>query len=62
MKTLSEYDFPDRRWEPDGYNMKEVPDATPPNFRILLDHVNKLTTEFNALKERVTGEKDNNDE
>lgn len=56
MKTLSEYDFPDRRWEPNGYDMK-VPDSTPMNFRILIDHVNKLTTEFNALKERVTGDK-----
>lgn len=50
---LYEEDFPDTKYEPDGYYWKQVPEATPRNFLKLLNLVNQLVDEVNELNRKL---------
>ena len=48
-EKLTAWDFWDNHQEPDGYDMKTVPDATSRNFNKLLDEHNNLVEVVNTL-------------
>jgi hypothetical protein len=50
-KKLFAWDLPDTHMEPDGYDMKSVPELTLRNFETLLEEYNNLVECFNAMAE-----------
>lgn len=50
MKPISKIDdWPDKSWEPDGYDMKTVPTLSLFNFMRLSEKVDELTDRINEL-------------
>lgn len=49
LDELSSYDFPDKKWVPNGYDETQVPTATDRNFQILIDAHNQLVYAVNDL-------------
>ena len=47
IKQLSEYDFPDLKWVPDGYDMKEVVCMSDNNIQIVVDKINEVIAQLN---------------
>lgn len=52
-EELSEWDFPDTKYVPDGYHMTSIPQSTDDNFNKLLSEYNKLVVVVNLLSEKV---------
>lgn len=53
IRPIRMYDMPDTVMIPDGYDVKEVPEATRENILVLMHKINDLVTEINELKEKL---------
>ena len=49
METLNSWDFPDTKHIPEGYNFKEIPEATPENIVVLMNKINELIRTINTM-------------
>ena len=49
LNELSDYDFPDTEWVPNGYDMTQIPKNTTKNFNKLVEEHNKLVRVVNEL-------------
>lgn len=49
LKELSDWDFPDTKYVPDGYDMTSVAIASDANFQKLLEEHNKLVEVVNGI-------------
>ncbi len=49
LENLAKWDFPDKKYIPDGYDLTDVPDATPENMVVLMDAINGLVDRINSL-------------
>lgn len=52
-KQLTDWDFPDTKWIPNGYDMTQAPDFTADNFTKLLDKHNELVELVNLLADKA---------
>ena len=50
IRTLSEWDFPDRKYVSDGYEMESVPEATSKNIVVLMNKINELIEIINQMR------------
>lgn len=50
IEELSVYDLPNRKTEPDGYDLKEVPDMSAANIAVLMDKINEVVRMVNKLE------------
>jgi hypothetical protein len=46
---LSDWDFPDSDWEPDGYDMKQAPALSKANLQVLISEHNNLVEVVNHI-------------
>jgi hypothetical protein len=46
-EKLDDYDFPDTKWESDGYGMTQTPTASDRNFMLLVERYNQLIDYLN---------------
>lgn len=52
IELLRGWDFPSTVSVPDGYDWKQVPEATSSNMVVLMDKINELIEEINKLKSK----------
>ena len=53
IKELSVWDLPDTKNEPDGYNLKTVPDMSARNIGVLVEKINEVIQVINKLSSEV---------
>lgn len=49
LQKLDQWDFPNHKHIPDGYDMTQVPVASDDNFQVLVDAHNNLVDTINTL-------------
>jgi hypothetical protein len=57
-EAKDEWEWPDTRVEPEGYDLKMVPDFTPANFLMLLEQVQEIARLLEAIKQQETQPED----
>lgn len=48
IKKISVYDLPNTKNEPDGYDLKTVPDISAKNIEVLIDKINEIIDIINT--------------
>ena len=49
IKEIDMWDLTDTKWEPDGYDQKQVADISAENLQILIDRHNELVRVVNNM-------------
>lgn len=49
ISEFNDWDFPDKKWIPEGYDMTQVPTATDENFHLLVHKLNNVIRAVNAI-------------
>lgn len=51
LNEISKWDFPNTTLEPEGYDMKSVPELSRRNFEFLTERLNEVIRQVNELTE-----------
>jgi len=49
IEKLSQWEYPNTKLIPDGYDQRLIPEATPDNMEIMMDKINELIETVNEL-------------
>ena len=55
ISKLSSWDMPDTVGKADGYDIKQVPEATSDNMEMMMNKINELVQEVNRLSRMNKG-------